>query len=88
MKATCRICGNEWETRRRRPQCPECKSIDVEVDKPTKEIFWTRFRCLSCSYVWDAEKSSDTTCPKCGSQYVKDLLDSIILFDDANIDTM
>lgn len=88
MKATCRICGTEWKTKRKRPQCPECKSIDVEIDEPVKEPFWTRYRCFSCAYIWDAEKLSLTTCPKCGSQYVKDLLDSIILFDDTNIDTM
>gem|GEM_PF-4337668 len=88
MKATCRICGTEWETARRRPQCLECKSIDVELDEPVKEIFWTRFRCFSCSYVWDAERSPQMECPKCGSQYVRDLLNSLILFDDANIDSM
>lgn len=73
MKATCRICGFEWEASKGLPQCPECKSIDVELDKRVSEDIWTRFRCRNCSHKWEGNASlPNPECPKCASTDVVD----------------
>ena len=84
------MCGYSWGVLKKRPQCPECKSIDIEheLDEKIAEKIWTRFRCTECSSIWDGEVSSfSPKCPDCGSFYVADVfgymwLSGNLLLDD------
>ncbi|MDY6965796.1 MAG: hypothetical protein SVM80_07490 [Halobacteriota archaeon] len=74
MKATCMVCGHKWKASREMAQCPECRSIDVELDEEIVEDIWTRFRCRNCSCIWQQKISSNAICPKCASTDVVDMM--------------